>query len=71
MDNLINAIVLFNKSSEDFCIHYFLHKGVLNLYIYDLSNDQCWHLESHYDKDYSIKELIIFLNELCYRLRGE
>ena len=71
MNNLINAIVLFNKSTNDFCIHYFLHKDILNLYIYDLNNDQFWHLESHYDKDYSIKELIIFLNKLCYGLRGE
>ena len=71
MNNLIDAIVLFNKCSTDFYIQHFLHNGTLNLYIYDLGNDQCWHLESHYDKDYSIKELIIFLNKLCYRLRGE
>lgn len=71
MQNLIDSIILFNKSNTEFQIHYFRKGDILYLYIYDLINDKYWHFESGYNGDYSIKTLLIFLKELCYKLRGD
>lgn len=71
MDNLKEAITLFNKSSDVFRINYFQIKNILHLYIYDLINDKYWHLESEYKGNYKTSILIKYLNELCYKLRGD
>lgn len=72
MQNLIDSIILFNKSNTEFQIHYFRMGDILHLYIYDLTGDIYWHLESGYsDNNYSIKTLLIVLKELCYKLRGD
>ena len=71
MQNLIDSIILFNKSNTEFQIHYFRMGDILHLYIYDLINDKYWHLESKYNESHSIKTIILFLKELCYKLRGD
>lgn len=72
MQNLIDSIILFNKLNTEFQIKYFVMEDILHLFIYDLTDDIHWHLESGYnDNNYSIKTLLIVLKELCHKLRGD